>query len=31
VSGTPAGQYNITVTGAAGTDSKSATISLNVP
>jgi uncharacterized repeat protein (TIGR01451 family) len=31
VSGTPAGQYNIIVTGAAGTDSKSATISLNVP
>ena len=31
VSGTPAGQYNIIVTGASGTDSKSFTISLNVP
>jgi hypothetical protein len=31
VSGTPAGQYNIIVTGAAGTDSKSFTVSLNVP
>ncbi len=31
VSGTQAGQYNIVVTGGSGTDSKSATISLNVP
>ena len=31
VSGTPAGQYNIVVTATSGTDSKSATISLNVP
>ncbi len=31
VSGTPAGQYNIIVTANSGTDSKSATISLNVP
>jgi len=31
VSGTPAGQYNIVVTATSGSDSKSATISLNVP
>jgi hypothetical protein len=31
VSGTPAGNYNITVTSAAGTDSKTQTIGLTVP
>jgi peptidoglycan/LPS O-acetylase OafA/YrhL len=31
VSGTPAGNYTITVTAAAGTDSKSQTIGLSVP
>jgi len=31
VSGTPAGNYSITVTAAAGTDSKSQTIGLSVP
>jgi hypothetical protein len=31
VSGTPAGNYNITVTSAAGTDSKTQTVGLTVP
>jgi hypothetical protein len=31
VSGTPAGTYTLTVTASSGTDSKSATVTLNVP